>query len=81
MLSKCHLVLKAVTGKLKLRFVGPFQVEAQVGANAFKLTLPAIMQIHPVFNVSLLRPYQGEYKPPEPIEVERVAEYVVEKII
>ena len=41
-----------------------------MGANAFELTLPATMQVHPVFNISLLRPYQGKYRPPGPIEVE-----------
>ena len=50
-------------------------------ANAFRLALPNTMQVHPVFNISLLQPYQGEYKPPGPIEVEEEAEYEVEKII
>ena len=81
MLSTRHLVLKAITGKLKPRFVGPSQVQAQVGANAFRLALPNTMWVHPVFNISLLRPYKGEYKPPGPIEVEWEAEYEVEKII
>ena len=39
------------------------------------------MQVHPVFDASLLQPYQGEYRPPGSIELEREAEYVVEKII
>ena len=69
-LSTHHLVLKAVTEKLKPRFVGPFWVEEQLGANAFKPTLPTTMFVHPVFNVSLLSSYQGKYKPPGPIEVE-----------
>ena len=81
MLTTRYLVLKVVTGKLKPRFVGSFQAEEQIGANAFKLTLPATMQIHRAFNVSLLWPYQGEYKPPVPIEIEGKAEYEVEKII
>ena len=29
MVSTRHLVLKAITGKLKPKFVGPFQVEAK----------------------------------------------------
>ena len=81
MLSTCYLVLKAITGKLKPRFVGPFRVRAQVGANAFRFTLPNTKRVHPVFNISLLQPYRGEYKPPGPIEVEKEAEYEVEKII
>ena len=39
------------------------------------------MQVHPVLNVSLLQPYQGEYKPPGTIEVEGEAEYKVKKIL
>ena len=61
--------------------MGPFRAEEQLEANAFKLSLPATMQVYPVFNVSLLQPYQGEYKPLGPIEVEGEAEYKVEKII
>ena len=74
-------MLKAVTGKLKPRFVGPFQVEEQMGSNAFKLSLPVTMRIHLVFNVSLLRPYPGECKPRGQIEVEGEAEYEVGKTI
>ena len=81
MLKTRNLALKAITIKLKARFIGPFQVEAQVGTNAFTLTLPTTMRVHPVFNVSLLQPYQWEYKPPGPVEVEGEAEYKVEKII
>ena len=73
MLSTCHLVLKAVTGKLKPRFIEPFCIEEQVGANTFQLTPPAIMRVQPVFNVSLVQTYQGECNPPGPIEVEKEA--------
>ena len=50
-LSTCNLVLEAITGKLKPICTGPFQVEAKMGANTFKLTLPTTMRVHPVFNV------------------------------
>ena len=73
-------MLKAATRKLKPRFVGPFQVEAQVGANPFKVSLPATMQVHPVFNISLLQPYQGESKPAAPVKVEGEADYKNKKI-
>ena len=69
MLSTRQLVLKAVTRKPKPPFVRPFQVEAQVGANTFKLILPTTMQVHQVFNISLLQPYQGEYIPLGPSEI------------
>ena len=81
MLSTRHLVFKAVTRKLKPRFLGPIRVEEQIKANTLRLTLSAIMRVRPVFNIPLLQPYQGDYKPPGPIEVEGEAEYEVEKII
>ena len=80
MLSICHLVLKAVTRKLKPRILGTFWVEAQVGANTFKLTLPG-HNTNPVFNVLLLQLYQRECMPPGPIEEEGEAEHKLEKII
>ncbi|KAJ9510254.1 hypothetical protein QJQ45_015566, partial [Haematococcus lacustris] len=41
--------------KLLPRYVGPFRIEAHVGRDAVKLTLPpAMSRIHPVFHVSLL---------------------------
>ena len=79
MLNTCQSVLKAITGKLKPRIVGLFRVEAQMGANTFKIILPATMQVHLVFNISHLRPYQGNYRPPGPIEIEGEAEYKIKK--
>ena len=38
------------------------------------------MKVHPVFNVSVLCEFQGEYKPARPIIVNREAEHEVEKI-
>ena len=39
------------------------------------------MKVYPVFSVSLLCKYQGEYKPPGPIIVDRETEYEVENIV
>ena len=47
-------------GKLGPRFLGPFPVEQCVSPTAMRLTLPpALAGRHPVFHVSLLRPYAG----------------------
>ena len=81
LLSTRHLQLKSSPGKMKPRFIGPFRAIQSVGANAFKLQLPESMKVHPIFNVSLLRKYHGEYSPPGPIIVEGEAEYEVERII
>ena len=81
LLSTRYLQLKAISGKMKPRFVGPFCVLCAVDANAFELDLPATMRVHPVFNVSLLRLYHGVYSPPGPIIVEGEVEYEVDRII
>ena len=39
------------------------------------------MKFHLVFKISLLQPYQEDYRPPGPIEVEGEAEYDVKKIL
>jgi hypothetical protein len=43
--------------KLLPRWIGPFQVAALVGKAAVKLNLLESMGMHPVFHVSLLKPY------------------------
>ena len=43
--------------KLRGRFAGPFSISKVIGDNAYKLDLPPSFRIHPVQNVSRLRPY------------------------
>lgn len=78
--------LMDINFKLKLyaKFVGPFEIVAEVNSVAFKLALPTTMPIHDVFHVSLLKPYKQGYMPtppPLPIEVDGELEYEVEKIL
>ena len=45
-------------GKLAPRYVGPYEILRKVGSVAFELALPPdFPPVHPVFHVSLLRPY------------------------
>ncbi|KAJ9534559.1 hypothetical protein QJQ45_022088, partial [Haematococcus lacustris] len=71
--------------KLLPRYVGPFRIEAHVGEDAVKLTLPpAMSRIHPVFHVSLLRPYEGNFGRLPPTELgwlDDSPQYEVERIV
>lgn len=53
--------------KLLPRFYGSFQIEAKIGAVAYKLKLPTHVQFHPVFHVSRLKPFRGHLPAVPPI--------------
>ncbi|KAJ9519502.1 hypothetical protein QJQ45_000686 [Haematococcus lacustris] len=80
--------LRSMVGKARKllpRYVGPFRIEAHVGEDAVKLTLPpAMSRIHPVFHVSLLRPYEGNFGRLPPTELgwlDDSPQYEVERIV
>ena len=55
------------TRKLAPKYVGPYTISAVISTTAYKLDLPTTMRIHPVFHVSLLKPYH-----PSPSDFERI---------
>lgn len=73
--------------KLDWKNLGPFRIVEIVNPHAYKLDLPASMRMHPVFNVSLLRPAAGNpvpgqrQEPPPPVEVDGLEEWQVEDIL
>jgi hypothetical protein len=61
-----------VSGKLSLRYIGPFTILDQVGSLAYRLQLPDSMAwVHPVFHVSMLRKFLRD--PDHQIEMEPIA--------
>jgi transposase InsO family protein len=66
LLSSKNLRLKTMgTKKLLPRFIGPFVILKRIGKLAYELELSQDMpKVHPVFHVSLLRPFTPESTPP-----------------
>ena len=58
-LATRNLQLTRTSQKLTERWLGPYTIIGLAGPNAIKLKLPRSMQIHPVVNVSLIKPYLG----------------------
>ena len=55
-----HLQKEGLTGpnrKLHPLRYGPYTITKAVGDDAFELSIPPFLGLHPVFNVDLLRPY------------------------
>ncbi|CAA7265598.1 unnamed protein product [Cyclocybe aegerita] len=63
--------------KLAEKFLGPYEIIAQVGSHSFTLCLPQSMRlVHPVFHVSMLEPFKPSTIPncavelPAPVKIE-----------
>jgi hypothetical protein len=81
------------TPKLSAKYIGPFTIKRVVNDNAYELDLPPSLQIHPVINITRLKPYRDgaqlfpsrpppdERPPPEIIDENGEESYEVEEIM
>jgi len=79
------------TKKLDYKWLGPYVIEQVISRSAYHLKLPTSFgKVHPVFSVTLLRPFEGDPitkhqechpPPPPPIVWDGIEEYEVEKIL
>ena len=87
-LSTDNLHLPRASWKLSERWLGPYSITKLVGTNAVELHLPRSMRIHPVINISRVKPYR-ECLPGQPVTApgpsnvteDREEEYEVERIV
>ena len=71
------------TKKLATLWVGPYQVLEVINSNVYKLALPTSLHLlHPVFNISILKPYHGTIiLPPDSIQIDGDLKYKVAEIL
>ena len=87
-LSTNNLRLPRASRKLSERWLGPYVITKLVGTNAVELRLPHSMCIHPVVNISHIKPY-CDCLPGQPVSApgpsnvmeDREEEYEVESVV
>ena len=87
-LSTENLKLTQASKKLTERWLGPYDITKHIGDNTLELRLPRSMKIHPVVNISRVKPYkehlegQPTFKPSlVQVTEDREVEFEVESII
>ena len=82
-----NLKVRAPSKALSPWRYGPYKVKEQISPVTYRLDLPALLRIHPVFHVDLLTPYyettehSANYAQPPPELIDGEEEYEVEEII
>ena len=58
LLSTRHIRFRRCPTKLQRRYVGPFKIVQKISNVAYRLQLPEDWTMHPVFHISLLKPWR-----------------------
>jgi hypothetical protein len=66
LVSNRHIRSMRPKKKLDWKFLGPGAITAQIGPSAFRVDLPGLRNVHPVFHASLLEPFSPEGAIPHP---------------
>jgi hypothetical protein len=66
LVSNRHIRSTRPKKKLDWKFLGPGRIVDQIGPSAFKVDLPGLKNVHPVFHASLLEPYNPSGLIPHP---------------
>ena len=87
LLSTRYIRFRNYPQKLQRRFVGPFEIIQKISRAAYKLKLPDTWKMHPVFHISLLKPWRESTwscpvdLQPDDIEPATQPVYEVERIL
>src|SRR5882724_3049348 len=85
-----NITMTRLTKKLDHKWLGPYPIKKVISWSTYQLKLPSLFsQTHPVFSVTLLRPYNVDTiveqvqhdPPPPPVIKDGVKEYEVERIL
>lgn len=86
-LSARDLPLQTESKKLSPRYIGPYEIEKIINPTAIKLKLPDSLKVHPVFHVSLLKPFSSSplsppaEPPPPPQLVDDYPAFTVRRLL
>ena len=86
LLNTKNLQIIRLSKKLSHRYIRPFHIKEPVETQVYHLSLPTSYQIHPVFHIFLLKPYEnrdGEMEAhiSESITVDKHEEYEIKEIL
>ena len=74
-LSTENLKLTRASKKLTKQWLGPYDITKRIGDNTIELRLPRSMKIHPVVNISRVKPYKECLKRPTYIQTRSCASH------